>query len=363
MADRIMAIDWNAPVRSGAAVWRLKTTIVAIAAGDNHNLLLTEEGTVLATGGNSYGETSVPHNLNKVVAIAAGFAHSIALRQNGTVVAWGNNATGATDVPPGLADVVAISAGAAHSAAVRRDVTVVVWGQTESVMLESPRDLVDATSVVSGADYCLAIRAGGTVAAWGKIGREASAPGTAYVRLPDDLTGVVGIDGNARGWVAVKNDGTLVTSGRNSPPDHLNRVEDPRDEGFGRHQWSSHTVPLDLVTLNPWSSDRGSNGRQTPHPPLTGVVQVVVSERHAIARRKDGALVSWGTRDDCLTLPYGLRDITAVSAGRLHSLALRSDGSVITWGVNGARLRGPLGSAEEFVGWQRGSYNLPSLMV
>ena len=131
MADRIMAIDWNAPVRSGAAVWRLKTTIVAIAAGDNHNLLLTEEGTVLATGGNSYGETSVPHNLNKVVAIAAGFAHSIALRQNGTVVAWGNNATGATDVPPGLADVVAISAGAAHSAAVRRDGTVVVWADAD----------------------------------------------------------------------------------------------------------------------------------------------------------------------------------------------------------------------------------------
>jgi hypothetical protein len=62
------------------------------------------------------------------VAIAAGMNHCLALSSNGTVVAWGDNSLGQQDVPTGLDHVVAVAAGAVHSMALRDDGTVVQWG-------------------------------------------------------------------------------------------------------------------------------------------------------------------------------------------------------------------------------------------
>ena len=52
-----------------------------------------------------------------MVAIAAGDEHSLALLANGTVVAWGFDTLGETNVPTGLINVVAVAAGADHSLA------------------------------------------------------------------------------------------------------------------------------------------------------------------------------------------------------------------------------------------------------
>src|SRR5262249_41224462 len=43
--------------------------------------------------------------------------HSLALRSDGTVVAWGDNTFGQTNVPPGLRSLAAIAAGRTHSLA------------------------------------------------------------------------------------------------------------------------------------------------------------------------------------------------------------------------------------------------------
>jgi len=45
------------------------------------------------------------------MAVAAGYYHNLALRSNGTVVAWGLNSDGQTNVPAGLSNVVAVAAG------------------------------------------------------------------------------------------------------------------------------------------------------------------------------------------------------------------------------------------------------------
>jgi hypothetical protein len=55
-----------------------------------------------------------------VTAIAAGQYHSIALKSDGTVVAWGDNSAGQTIVPAGLSGVAAIAGGYSHSLAVKR---------------------------------------------------------------------------------------------------------------------------------------------------------------------------------------------------------------------------------------------------
>src|SRR5678815_5052318 len=65
------------------------TRFRAIAAGYDHSLALTQDGTVVAWGDNSYGQSTVPPGLSGVIALAAGGTFSQALKQDGTVVAWG----------------------------------------------------------------------------------------------------------------------------------------------------------------------------------------------------------------------------------------------------------------------------------
>jgi hypothetical protein len=59
----------------------------------------------------------VPGGLSNVLAIGGGWAHSLALKSDGTVVAWGDNSAGQSTVPGGLSIVLAIAAGGYHSMA------------------------------------------------------------------------------------------------------------------------------------------------------------------------------------------------------------------------------------------------------
>src|SRR6185312_15398947 len=91
--------------------------VVAIAGGNYHSLALRGDGTVVAWGDDSAGQTNVPPGLSNVVAVAAGGFHSMALKEDGTVVAWGDDTAGQSSVPVGLSNVVAISSGYFHSLA------------------------------------------------------------------------------------------------------------------------------------------------------------------------------------------------------------------------------------------------------
>src|SRR5207253_11156506 len=67
-----------------------------IAAGEYHSLALQSNGTLVAWGSNSSGQTNVPSGLGRVVALAAGDNFSLALKADGTIAAWGDNASGQT---------------------------------------------------------------------------------------------------------------------------------------------------------------------------------------------------------------------------------------------------------------------------
>lgn len=85
-------------------------TVKAIAAGGDHNLVLTTDGRVYGWGRNDYGQLGDDSNapsdfpvavytsgpmLNKtIVAIASGHSHSLALAANGQLFGWGNNTAG-----------------------------------------------------------------------------------------------------------------------------------------------------------------------------------------------------------------------------------------------------------------------------
>jgi alpha-tubulin suppressor-like RCC1 family protein len=86
-------------------------TVVAVAAGSNHTLVLCSDGTLAAWGGNSNGQLGDNSTTNRstavavlftgalsgktVVQIGAGSSYSQVLCSDGTVVSWGNNGSGA----------------------------------------------------------------------------------------------------------------------------------------------------------------------------------------------------------------------------------------------------------------------------
>lgn len=314
MSEGTITIGTDPRAKAGAAIWLGAEKVVSVAAGGQHSLLLTAQGTVLASGSNDSGQVEVPTSLSAVKAIAAGFSHSLALKLDGTVVAWGNNSRGATNVPLGLTDVVAVSGGGGHSMALKRDGTVIVWGQLGRGQLEPPSDLDDAVAIASGWECCFAIRRDGRVAAWGE---------TQYGQpsIPPDIKDAISISGVAGpipAWVIASRDGTVRASSARS----------------------SGAEPSDL----------------------RDVLQVSAGDMHYLALRRDGTVVGWGSSPVRHAVPMGLQDVTEISAGDHHSLALRHDGSVVAWGKKGhSQIDGPPGYTTETVEWEEDGYYLPSL--
>jgi hypothetical protein len=111
--------------------------VVAMAAGEKHNLLVKKDGTLWAMGENLYGQLGVGatgsqstlvqvNNGTDVVAVAAGRSHSLFIKRDGTLWAMGRNNYGqlgigvddTTDrnIPVQVAkDVVSVTAGGEHS--------------------------------------------------------------------------------------------------------------------------------------------------------------------------------------------------------------------------------------------------------
>ena len=144
-------------------------TIVQIAAGANHNMVLTSDGTVYAWGWNYHGQlgNNTKTNSNTIVAvqtigtplagktivqIAAGQGHSLALTDDGRVYTWGRNNTGqlgnnattdamlpvavtVTGTPMSNKTIIEIASGARHSLAIDSSGKVYAWGHNGSGQL------------------------------------------------------------------------------------------------------------------------------------------------------------------------------------------------------------------------------------
>ena len=217
------ALYWNLGLRTDGTVggWgaRLGQTITdipagldsvaAVSAGYRHGLALRSDGTVVAFGDNSFGETTVPPGLSNVVAIAAGGDYSLALQSDGTVIGWGYNFPFPSAPLPGFTNILAISAGTFDSLGLRYDGTVVGWGYDAYGETSSPAGLSNVIAVSAGAFHSLALKSDGTVAAWGY-----NYNGQATVPL--GLSNVTAIAGGREHSVALRSDGTVVAWGDNS---------------------------------------------------------------------------------------------------------------------------------------------------
>lgn len=190
-------------------------TVIAVAAGYQHTLVLCSDGRVFGWGSGGLGQLGtspaanslVPVAVNTsgmlsgktVIAIAAGFWHNVALCSDGTVVSWGyngtgqlgNNSTTSSNTPVAVntagvlsgRTVIAVDAGWSHSMALCSDGSVVTWGDGQkgqlgnnTLVASSVPVLVNTAGVLSGKtvtaiaagnDHCVVLCSDGTLASWG----------------------------------------------------------------------------------------------------------------------------------------------------------------------------------------------------
>lgn len=262
------------PVAVSATSTLAGKTVVRVATGKMHSLMLCADGTLAACGDNGFGQLGnggTPYKTEAwpvttsgalagktVVAVAAGDYHSLALCSDGTMAAWGSAAVGQlgngsftdSNVPVAVTKtgalagktVVAIAAGALHNLALCSDGTLVSWGLNASFQLggtggnRNVPGLVSKTGALAG-QTVTAIAAGnyhsvvlcseGTLAGWGRnaYGQLGNGTTTALVATPvaATVTGTA-LEGRTVSKViagslctlALCTDGTLAVWGSNS---------------------------------------------------------------------------------------------------------------------------------------------------
>ena len=311
-----------------------KAPVVAAAAGYTNTVALRKDGTVVAWGANSFGQSSVPLGLTGVVQVSSSYMHVLALKSNGTVVAWGENTYGECDVPAGLSNVIQVAAGGQYSLALKSDGTIVGWGRNDYGVCTIPASVQGiATQISAGAMYAIAIvddgagpYAPGTVKLWG------NGSGQGEINMPSGLSGVKQISAGRFHGLALKTDGSVVAWGLNAQgqtnvPAGLSGVE--QLIGGGEHSLALKTNG----SIVGWGYDyygqiAGVNGK-------TGVLAVAAGGYHSVLVRDDGEVIAKGNNgyQQC-NVPAGPVPLRSFAMSYLHGLGISNSGSAVGWGNN-----------------------------
>jgi alpha-tubulin suppressor-like RCC1 family protein len=291
------------------------------------------------------GMTTYP----KIIAISAGYRHSLALLNNGTVIAWGLNSSGETEVPDNLTDVSGISAGNGYSIAVKKDGSVTAWGCRwnsdhrntryppilprvpipcdDACPCKIPSNLTQVKAVSAGwGDCVLALMSDGTVISWGRND-------SGNCAVPHGLKNVTAISAGYTHSLALKDDGSVVAWGAYNgriPLDH--QRYSGMTLGFG-----DSLLLNEDGTLSTFTGTKSSDHVPLYHPPLSNVTAISSASCYYVALLENGSVINWmcGKKMESTrlnTAGKNLTNVIAISAGSDFTLALKNNGKVVAWG-------------------------------
>ena len=254
--------------------------IPMVAAGSEHTVGLTSNGTAVAVGLNASGQCNIDDWVD-IIQVAAGEQHTVGLTNNGTVVAVGGNDYGQCGVGDWV-DIVQVGTGYYHTVGLTSNGTVVavglnVYGQCGVV------DWEDIIQVAAGEQHTVGLKSDGTVVAvgWNLLGQCDVV----------DWEDIVQIAGGAFHTVGLKSDGTVVAVGLNN---------------YGQ------------CDVGDW----------------VDIVQVVAGGYHTVGLKSDGTVISVGNNASGQCDVGDWEDIIKVAAGGYHTVGLKSDGTVVAAGDN-----------------------------
>jgi len=327
-----------------------------IAAGFAHSIKVCTDGTVQATGSNDYGalgngtntNSNVPvqtNNLTNIIAVGAGYQHSVALKNDGTVWCFGQNNFGQlgignntnSNVPimvNGLVGITAISTGRDFTLALKNDGTVWAWGYdgygqlgTGNIPIPNisqsniPVQVIGLTGVkaiAAGFFHSIALKNDGTLWTWGKnqfgqLGNGNNNDSSIPI-LISSLTGITSIAGGSNNTLVLKSDGTVWNCGLGT------------DGQLGNALNNNSNVPVQVSAL-------------------TNIISIGRGGFHNLAVKSDGTAWAWGsnqsgqlgngtyTNSNVPVQVSGLAGIIEVAGEQYHSLALKNDGTIWAWGT------------------------------
>jgi alpha-tubulin suppressor-like RCC1 family protein len=202
---------------------------------------------------------------------------------------------------PGWMSDYKISTGYAHTLVVNNDGTVTAFGDNSQGQANVPGTLSGVDSVAAGDSFSAALKRNGTLVGWGAIG------------IPDGLTNVKMITAGSDTLFALRTDGSgeyISLVG-----DDYYRFADNNDRNYysEKLKLSDSDVPVKAISAG--------------------------NDNHLLVLRNDGTVEAYDYNDRSTSnyygqcsVPEGLKDVRAVSAGFGFSLALKKDGTVVGWG-------------------------------
>lgn len=343
---------------------------VAIAGGGFSALALTSRGQVTDVLASWWSR--VPDHATNILTMSASGGGGLAVRRDGTVLAWGDNSSGQTTVPSTLTNVVAVASGefqqmALHgnsgpSAAVR---TNVVLANQDAVIALAGSDpdydvLTFYISKLPNSGSLYQFTSGGRgplidtagTAVTDPLGRILFAPGQDEFGTPYDHFEFLASDGQAESLPATmtisipgttyaftQRPGLVSTTAANV---HA-MVYGSGLSVVSWFEWSdgsSNTLLTEPVTVRPGGLVKRVTAVLTNlSPGSIYSYRVVASNATGVIYgakqrfRTGGKVTLWGYYGFNRTnVPAGLGEVISVAAGENHSMALRSDGTVAMWG-------------------------------
>lgn len=329
-------------------------SISQIAAGESHTCALTNDGSVLCWGSNSFGQlgsnlpdssfqpVSVGGLSSDVSAITAGESHTCALTSGG-VKCWGANGSGQlgdnsrdnhttpVDVFSLNTGVTALAAGSEHTCAVVNK-SAKCWGNNTAGQLGdgtlsdrlTPVEIVNLTDVITlaaGKRHTCGLTESGGVKCWGDNQYGQLGNGTTISSsIPVDVVGlasnIIAISAGDHHTCALTASGGIRCWGYNG------------DGRLGDGTTTNQTSPIDVSGLT------------------SGVVSIAAGGVHACALLNNDVVKCWGrnafgqlgnnsilSRSKPVTV-VGLKSgVTVLAGGGDHTCAIVSRG-VMCWGSN-----------------------------